>query len=314
MTAADPGDPPYLHQHTRMELDSHADTCALGGICLILQETGRTVHVEAFDDTVVQDVPIVTAAVAYDCPATFHTYILIFHEAFYVQDMTTHLLNPFQLRNQGIIVNEVPLQHIEPEKRDPQCHSIISEDPPMHIPLTLNGVMSGFTVRMPTWDEVRDVEQHNVFHVHMTASEEWTPHTDQYSHIEGTLHQTVTRGMTFHDKENRDISHLQVRGQTTVDDLDLEGTTDGVFSYDSQSLKTMQREQSHTTALDVDRYAQAMMEELGIKDADLEELGRKLANATTIRKRPGFVDAEQLSKNWKIGDRKSTCLNSSHLA
>ena len=61
-----------------MELDSHADTCAFGSACLILQETGRTVTVEGFgeDLALLDDVPIVTAAVAYDCPTTGHTYVL----------------------------------------------------------------------------------------------------------------------------------------------------------------------------------------------------------------------------------------------
>ena len=60
-----------------MELDSHADTTALGKGCVMLQDTGRTVTVEGFDDTIgsLNDVPIVTAAVAYDCPATYKTYI-----------------------------------------------------------------------------------------------------------------------------------------------------------------------------------------------------------------------------------------------
>ena len=40
------------------------------------------------------------------------------------------------------------------------------------------------------------------------------------------------------------------------------------------------------------------MDELGV--TELGELGSKLASATTVRKRPGFVDAHKLAKNWKI--------------
>ena len=74
----DPGDPPYQHQHARMELDSHADTCAIGDACLVLQDTGRTVTVEGYMESAgsSNEVPVVTAAVAYDCPTTFNTYIL----------------------------------------------------------------------------------------------------------------------------------------------------------------------------------------------------------------------------------------------
>ena len=59
-----------------MDLDTHADTCALGSACLILQDTGNTVSVGGFGETIgsMDDVPIVTAAVAYDqclSPLTF---------------------------------------------------------------------------------------------------------------------------------------------------------------------------------------------------------------------------------------------------
>ena len=82
----DPGDPPYSsyeHEHARMELDSHADTCALGKTCLVLGDTGRTVDVGGFGESIgsVEDVSFVHAAVACDCPATFKTFVLICHEA-----------------------------------------------------------------------------------------------------------------------------------------------------------------------------------------------------------------------------------------
>ena len=67
----------------------------------------------------------------------------------------------------------------------------------------------------------------------------------------------------------------------------------------SLSVKAMQQEQTHHAALEVDRFAEAMMRELGV--TELGDLGRKLATATTVKKRPGFVDAETLARNWKIG-------------
>ena len=105
-TPLDPGDPPYQHPHLRMEMDSHADTCALAQEhCLMLQDTGKRVIVEGFGNAVqqVEGIPIVTAAVAYDCPTTHHTYILIFHEALLIDGMKNHLLNPNQLRNLSLI-------------------------------------------------------------------------------------------------------------------------------------------------------------------------------------------------------------------
>ena len=297
-----------------MELDSHADTCALGDVCGILQDTGRTISVSGFGERLgsVPNVPIVTAAVAYDCPATFQTYLLIFHEALYIKGMSTHLINPYQMRNQGLIVNEVPLQHLPPDQRSTQSHSIIHEDPPLHIPLSLNGTMSGFTVRKPTMEEVHDVDQERVTHIHMTSHAIWEPSATTSAQVEGTLRDSINKGMDLYHQEPRDLSQLQVRGQfegtlgheddclfeEAADDFD-----DGVHSYqDLVSISSIHTERAHTGALDVDRYAEVLMAELGVTEGDMiEDLGAHLAAIHTTKKRPGFVDAQQLSKNWGIG-------------
>ena len=344
-----------MHQHTRAELDSHADTCSFGSTCLVIENTGRTVSVEGFGEELgqVNDIPIVQAAVAYDCPATSQTYILLFNESLYIPSMTYHLLNPNQMRLQGIIVNDIPLQMLQPQDRTLQQHSLLVEDPQLHIPLSLRGIMSGFVIRTPTWDEMNDP---NVLKVHMTSDQAWEPQDEAYPDIEGTLRANATHGMDLLLQEPRDLSQLQVRGQvmgadvstpvagldrdlglsvgsnanadtprTTQDDgvsfkrevKALKGTyqeedgslfvcpgfgvpEDKVYSYERPlSLKAMQQEQRHHAALEVDRYAEALMQELGV--TELGALGRKLATATTTKKRPGFVDAETLARHWRIG-------------
>ena len=167
----DPGDPPYEHPHMRMEMDSHADTCTLAqGHCAVLQDTGERVTVEGFGDAVqrVTGVPIATLAVAYDDPLTHSVYILVFHQALLVPRMKTHLINPLQIRNQGLEVHETLLQHLNPDERLPHSHSVICDEPPLHIPMTLRGTMSGFTVTLPTQEEIDDHEQLNTTWVHMT--------------------------------------------------------------------------------------------------------------------------------------------------
>ena len=75
------------------------------------------------------------------------------------------------------------------------------------------------------------------------------------------------------------------------------------FSEDNQKveLKTLQREEGYRGVLDIDQYASSLMEQLSINDSTLDELGATLAMATTRKKRPGHVGAEQLAKNWRIG-------------
>ncbi len=66
---------------TTAELDNHADTVAVGKHAFIAAYTEQTVTVQPFSSNLssLKQVPIVTAAIAYDCPTTYNTYILFFH-------------------------------------------------------------------------------------------------------------------------------------------------------------------------------------------------------------------------------------------
>jgi len=132
-----------------VELDSHADTCAFGKNCWLVNDTGQTVTVEGFNQQsmALNDVKVAEVAVAYDCPTTFKTFTLFFPQSLYIPSMEVHLANIFQMRNNGVIVNETPLLQLDPDKQTPDQHSILTKDPLMHIPLTLKGTMSGFTSR-----------------------------------------------------------------------------------------------------------------------------------------------------------------------
>ena len=94
----------------KAELDSHADTCCLGENCLVIHDTEQLVSVEPFDKKLgSQQVKIVTAVVAYDCPATRNVFVLFFHQALHIPDLQKHLLCPNQLRHNQILINDTPL-------------------------------------------------------------------------------------------------------------------------------------------------------------------------------------------------------------
>jgi hypothetical protein len=57
----------------------------------------------------------------------------------------------------------------------------------------------------------------------------------------------------------------------------------------------------HHGALDVDSYAEALLDELGVTENYMDSLARKLAANATKKKRKGFVSAEKLAQNWGIG-------------
>ena len=213
----DPGEQLYRHKITRAEFDSHADTCTfVKGECLVLGDTGRRVRVGAFLSGLgsLNEIPVVHVAVAYDCPKTGRVVILVYHQVLLIEGMKTHLLNQFQVRNAGIIVNETPLHQLPPDLRLPTSHSVISEDPVFQIPLVLNGVMSGFDVRLPTWEEVNDPEN---LVIHMTSQDEWDPNETTASEIEQNLREHMGRGTDLLHQEPRELSTLQVRGQDQED-------------------------------------------------------------------------------------------------
>ena len=107
----------------------------------------------------VKGAKIVTAAVAYDNQDNRDTYLLIFNQVLFLAGLDHHLINPFQLRDNGILVNDIPLIHTNIEDRTTSTHSITVPSVNLQIPLQLNGVLSGFKVRKPTNREINDLFQ-----------------------------------------------------------------------------------------------------------------------------------------------------------
>lgn len=121
---------PNPHGNTTGELDTHADTTALGRHALMLSDTNQRVTVHPFAPGLktMKDIPIVSAALAYDCPTTMATYVLIFHQALFIPTMDNNLICPAQLRSNQLTVNDTPLIHIPSEQRCAEDHSILGPD------------------------------------------------------------------------------------------------------------------------------------------------------------------------------------------
>ena len=206
----------------------------------------------------------------------------------------------------------------------------------MHVPLTLNGTMSRFTCRKPTFAEVSDPEGAGVKVVHMTSDAPWDAQTEGPQELEETLRSALQQHMTHpFDSSTRRLSGLQVRGQESEVDfsvplepsdlgpsqLDPGGNAPGEVlgsgklepSYLGPSqldpggnapvevlgsgridvpidpvgqvdepvgqvigsvvddgaqvtLKSLQIEQEHHAALEVDRYAEVLLSELGVSE------------------------------------------------
>ena len=148
------------------EMDSNADTCCAGNNFTVLSLTRRTADVYPYNSSYspVCNVPIATAATAYDDPDTGQTFILVLHECLYYGNKLDHsLINPNQLRFGGTPVWDNPY--------DSSHDTSIECSDGLTIPLKFDGVKGIFQSRSPTTQELNDC-----VHVHLTSDREWNPH------------------------------------------------------------------------------------------------------------------------------------------
>ena len=161
------------------ELDTNADTCCVGSECEILHITGKA-DVTGFLETLgkEKEAPIVTAAMAYDDNDSGDTYFLVFHQVLHFPSMTKHLLNPFQLCEAGINVQDTCLQHLKIKDRSNNSHTITTPNKQLTIPLHLNGIFSSFIIHKPTKHELDSNLQ---FHIMTNDSPQWEPNDEWYA-------------------------------------------------------------------------------------------------------------------------------------
>ena len=169
------------------ELDTHANMVVVGRQATIISRSGRNAEVRAFSNecSKLEEVPIVDAAIAYDCPYTMKTYLLIVRNALHVPSMQHNLIPPFIMREAGLVVNDVPKIHCG-DNVTRESHSIISKDLDLRIPLMLRGIFSYFPTRALSAKEIDECEDLPV--VCLTPnSRSWDPHCDSYATNEDTF-------------------------------------------------------------------------------------------------------------------------------
>jgi hypothetical protein len=94
---------------SRTELDSHANMPVVGRNSCIIADTGHIAEVNPFTpDYNSMQVPIVDAAIQYECPYSGTSYILVIRNALHVWSMKNNLLPPFLLREAGLQVCDTP--------------------------------------------------------------------------------------------------------------------------------------------------------------------------------------------------------------
>ena len=153
------------------ELDSHADTIALGKNSIIMKYTGRECEVSPYADTydTIKKVPIVTGATGYTSPITGRRSILIFNEALWLGDQMQHtLINPNQLRYYGLLVKDDPYAKDEPMRIESESGDIV-------LPLKSDGTI----IFLETWSPT-DHDLNTLPHIVMSSPHPWNPHDIQF--------------------------------------------------------------------------------------------------------------------------------------
>ena len=155
----------------------------LGRNAFVFESTGQTCNVQPFtsDLGIASNVPIVDGAIAYDCPQTSQTYILIARNALYVPTMDNNLIPPFIMRHGGVTVNDKAKIHcVDPSEED---HYIIFPECELKIPLQLFGIFLYFHSRLPTVTELHECDK-----VFITPdSNDWNPNCLSFEQNERSM-------------------------------------------------------------------------------------------------------------------------------
>ena len=173
----------------RCELDSHADTCAFDPDgCFVLSTSSESINVTGFHNGLkINDVRIGNVCLAYDCPIDHRTYCLHFYEVLLIPGLGSHLLCVDQLRNNNVVVNDVPLIRLRPEQRNREAHAILTKG--LRIPLLFDKPISYFTCRRPTEEEVSDVMEFEPYW--LTSDMPWQPYDPDSRRQEEALRQQI---------------------------------------------------------------------------------------------------------------------------
>ena len=248
-------------------MDSHADTCVAGSNCIQMGPRGTPVTVHAFAPGYGAKVYyICTAATVWTNPETGQDYLLVIHQCIFLGDaMRNSLLNPNQLRYNGVVVKDCPTQFDRSSS-----HSIHVPEHDLTIPLHLRGVISGFATRKPTLKELDDLPQvqltrdvWNPKSNHLEEAERsaaisslYTPdHDDVEARYAGAMTSEPSPDLYDGDMDNKENLYHRLVASVTVDPSGtlLQDCTAAALNHDADAPDTSEtehhRSEEHTSEL-----------------------------------------------------------------
>ena len=283
--------PPNNTNESYLDLDSHADTCVLGNNALIVETShpDRTAIV-SFADPAVGTVtkPILSGALLYTSTKDGLSYILIIHQAIYIDTIDHSLLCPMQLRDNDVLVNECPKSKaLVPTEEHHTIKAITEFNQTLTIPLKLRGVSSTMIVSKPT------LKQYNTLtHVTLTSQDLiWDPHNKDYEADEDMFFD-ATGG--FQIPAERDLQHSKYAIRSLRSKSQAKLTISALNRLLEKSAYTQQGE--------------AILNEIDptLNEGTFSTLlkANRFISATSTSNRTG-LKPEALAKKWKIPLRQA---------
>ena len=246
----------------------------------------RHVNVQPYSEEYkpLHNIPIADCATVWTDEEEGQRYLLVFHECLFFGDrMNNSLICPNQMRENGLTVHDTPRQY-----DSTSTHSIRVDD--LSIPLSMNGVVSGFHSDKPTDEEVEELPR-----IYMTPNAPWRPYSDTFAEAELKCRQAAR--VTIHQGDpasvaaathDRTISAIRCYEAVTRDDL-LEEDNDELYHRLVDSVKVA-ADDIHGLGIsghnDPDVY---------IKATEQRKIAVTTSNARSV------LTPEFLSRRWNIG-------------
>ncbi len=159
----------------------------MGHNALIVPDYDQPVNVTGYNPAgpTAKDLRTVTAALAYDDPATGETVILVVHQTIYIPEISHNLLSTLQVRLNDVTVNKCP--RFLTDNITDLTHSIVipveGSETPYVIPLALSGMASSFPTGKPTVAEYESLP-----HLSLTSDEPmYNPYDTTFAQQEEAL-------------------------------------------------------------------------------------------------------------------------------
>ena len=268
------------------DLDSHADQSVLGDKTLVVNDFDKPVSIVGYDPRgpVTTALRTITGALAYDCPTTGTTVILIVHQAIHNPNLSHNLLSPMQMRLNDVRVNDIP-KFLTDSPTD-EDHTITVIDPDTNdklvIPLTIRGVSSTFPTRKPTQDEYNTCQQFVLTY----DSPEYEPSDDRYERMEAHALSNIDRlqetGDRIQTRRLCSVSRSLSSAQSTVEH---ESKSNSLLLEISPTLC------DHTLSTEL---------ETSVHITDTQATRRSLASVRVAERRNG-IDAATIARNFGVG-------------